>query len=173
MSDLNSWEDDPAVQDDNLSRQTQQMNLNNAPPSGSFRPSANSFQPGAQSFQPGHQYQQYAGYDQYQQYQGQGQGYGYPQYGAQAGYGQYPQGGYGAGYGQGGYNATYGILPTCKQFHALKTNVVLKGNNILAMHSSHKQSRPKTSRLCRYLRSRSDLQTDRWAQQLLGPLISP
>ena len=120
MSDLNSWEDDPAVQDDNLSRQTQQMNLNNAPPAGGFRPSANSFQPGAQSFQPGQQYQQYGGYDQYQQYQGQGQGYGYPQYGAQAGYGQYPQGGYGAGYGQGGYNATYGILSTIKQSHTVK-----------------------------------------------------
>jgi peptide chain release factor subunit 3 len=114
MSDLNSWEDDPAVQDDNLSRQTQQMNLNNAPPSGGFRPSANSFQPGAQSFQPGQQYQQYGGYDQYQQYPGQGQGYGYPQYGAQAGYGQYQQGGYGAGYGQGGYNAAYGIFTAIK-----------------------------------------------------------
>merc|ERR1711939_567038 len=100
MSDLNSWEDDPAAQED-LSSQTQQMNLNNTPqqpqPGGgaaSFRPGANSFQPGAQSFQPGQNFQQYGGYDQsgYQNqnyYQGgQGaQGYGgYPQYGQQGGY---------------------------------------------------------------------------------------
>jgi peptide chain release factor subunit 3 len=109
MSDLNSWEDDPAAQEDNLSRQTQQMNLNNAPQQGGFRVNANTFQPGAQSFQPGQSFQQYGGYDQaqYQQYQQQGYG-GYPQYGAQAGYGQYAQQGY-AGYPQqGGYNAAYG-----------------------------------------------------------------
>jgi peptide chain release factor subunit 3 len=114
MSDLNSWEDDPAAQDDNLSRQAQQMNLNNNPQGGapSFRPGANSFQPGAQSFQPGQNFQQYGGgYDQsgYQQnfYNQQGtQGYGYPQYGGQqGGYQQYPQaGGYSAGYNQGGYS---------------------------------------------------------------------
>ncbi|KAL5317597.1 hypothetical protein ACEPPN_014693 [Leptodophora sp. 'Broadleaf-Isolate-01'] len=116
MSDLNSWEDDPAAQED-LSRQTQQMNLNNTPQqtqqgqgqgggAPSFRPGANAFQPGAQSFQPGQNFQQYGGYDQsgYQNqnyYQGgQGaQGYGgYPQYGGQ-------QGGYNNQYGQGGYNA--------------------------------------------------------------------
>lgn len=123
MSDLNSWEDDPAAQED-LSRQTQQMNLNNTPqqpqPGGgaaSFRPGANSFQPGAQSFQPGQNFQQYGGYDQsgYQNqnfYQGgQGaQGYGgYPQYGQQGGYNnQYAQGGYNAGgYQQPAYNAAY------------------------------------------------------------------
>ncbi|PQE27660.1 eukaryotic peptide chain release factor GTP-binding subunit protein [Rutstroemia sp. NJR-2017a BBW] len=109
MSDLNSWEDDPAAQEDNnLARQTQQMNLNN-PQARTFQPGANSFQPGAQSFQPGQQYQQYGGYDQYgqgfNQYQNQGYG-GYPQYGQQ-GYNQYQQGGYNAGYQQGGYNAGY------------------------------------------------------------------
>ncbi|KUJ23157.1 elongation factor Tu GTP binding domain-containing protein [Mollisia scopiformis] len=117
MSDLNSWEDDPAAQDENLSRQTQQMNLNNQQQQqqgGSFRPGAQSFQPGAQSFQPGQNFQQYGGgYDQYGQnyYNNQGgQGYGgYPQYGQQSGgYNQYQQGGYNAGYNQGGYNQQYG-----------------------------------------------------------------
>ncbi len=118
MSDLNSWEDDPAAQEENLSRQTQQMNLNNNPPQGgAFRPSANSFQPGAQSFQPGQNYQQYGqtGYQNANYYpqqgggQGGGQAYGgYPQYGQQSGYNQYQQGGYNAGYNQGGYNAAYG-----------------------------------------------------------------
>jgi peptide chain release factor subunit 3 len=124
MSDLNSWEDDPAAQDDNLSRQTQQMNINSTPQqggqggAGSFRPGANSFQPGAQSFQPGQSFQQYGGgYDQsgyqqgyYNQQGGQG-GYGYPQYGQQqGGYQQYPQaGGYNAAYNQapGGFNQSY------------------------------------------------------------------
>ncbi|KAJ5051829.1 uncharacterized protein L3040_001600 [Drepanopeziza brunnea f. sp. 'multigermtubi'] len=123
MSDLNSWEDDPAAQED-LSRQTQQMNLNNAsqqPHQGgsSFRAGASTFQPGAQSFQPGQSFQQYGGvYDQtgyqnqnFQQYPQGGQQYGgggYPQYGQQAGYGQYGQygqGGYQTGYQQQGYNA--------------------------------------------------------------------
>ncbi|KAI9712473.1 MAG: hypothetical protein M1812_006889 [Candelaria pacifica] len=113
MSDLNSWEDDPAAQDDNLSRQTQQnLNLNN-PQSNSFRPAVNSFQPGAQSFQPGQQFQQYGGYDQpqYNQYYNQQQGYGgYPQYNqhgyGQGGYAQQQQGSYGDGYNQqySGYN---------------------------------------------------------------------
>lgn len=119
MSDLNSWEDDPAAQED-LSRQTQQMNLNNTPQQqqqggGSFRPGANSFQPGAQSFQPGQNFQQYGAFDQsgyqqggYNQYPQGGQGYGYPQYGQQGGYNQYTQGGYNAGYQQPGYNAGYG-----------------------------------------------------------------
>ncbi|KAI1273918.1 P-loop containing nucleoside triphosphate hydrolase protein [Xylaria sp. FL0933] len=115
MSDLNSWEDDPAAQDDNLSRQTQQMNLNNnnnnnnpaAAPT--FRPGAASFQPTAHSFQPGQQ--SYGGYNQYQQpqqgYYG-GQNY-YPQYGQAGGYGQQYGQGYGnvygqqAGYGNQGY----------------------------------------------------------------------
>ncbi|TRX90835.1 hypothetical protein FHL15_008239 [Xylaria flabelliformis] len=115
MSDLNSWEDDPAAQDDNLSRQTQQMNLNNNNNnSGSnpataptFRPGAASFQPTAHSFQPGQQ--AYGGYSQFQQPQ---QGYYggqnfYPQYGGQAGgYNQQ----YGQGYGQG-YGNIYGQQP--------------------------------------------------------------
>ena len=119
MSDLNSWEDDPALQDENLSRQTQQMNLNNNPQQGgSFRPAANSFQPGAPAFNPAQNFQQYGGaYDQqagYQNYYNQqgGQAYGgYPQYGQQGGYNQFPQGaagGYNAAYNQGGYNQIYG-----------------------------------------------------------------
>ncbi|KAI6708261.1 hypothetical protein PZA11_000383 [Diplocarpon coronariae] len=123
MSDLNSWEDDPAAQED-LSRQAQQLNLNNPPQQpqrggGSFRPGANTFQPGAQSFQPGQSFQPYGAYDQsgyqsqaYNQYnQGGQQGYGggYPQYGHQAGYNnQYAQGGYQGGYQQPAYNAGYG-----------------------------------------------------------------
>ncbi|CZR51875.1 probable translation release factor erf3 [Phialocephala subalpina] len=116
MSDLNSWEDDPAAQDENLSRQTQQMNLNNQQQQqgGSFRPGATSFQPGAQSFQPGQNFQQYGGYDQYGQnynnYQGaqgaQGGYGGYPQYGQQGGYSQYQQAQYGPGYNQG-YSQQY------------------------------------------------------------------
>ncbi|KAF9875958.1 elongation factor Tu GTP binding domain-containing protein [Colletotrichum karsti] len=121
MSNLNSWEDDPAAQDDNLSRQAQQLNLNQQqnPQAGSFRPGASftpgasSFTPGAQSFQPG---QQYGGYppQQYQQYYGQGYGGppgGYPQYGGQQGYNQYGQQGY-TGYQQQqqqqGYQQQYG-----------------------------------------------------------------
>ncbi|EHA49034.1 eukaryotic peptide chain release factor GTP-binding subunit [Pyricularia oryzae 70-15] len=117
MSNLNSWEDDPAAQDENLARQAQQqMNLGRGGQpaqqggfragASTFQPGANSFQPGAQSFQPG---QPYGGgyapqYQQQQQYYG-GQGYG--QYGQQYGgqqqsHGQYGQG-YGSVYGQGGY----------------------------------------------------------------------
>ena len=119
MSNLNSWEDDPAAQDDNLSRQAQQLDLNNQPQpqAGSFRPGANSFQPGAQSFQPGQNFQQYGGgYDQSGGYQNQynqggyqAQGYGgggYPQYGGQQqAYNnqQYPQ----YNQQQGGYNQQY------------------------------------------------------------------
>lgn len=110
MSGLDSWEDDPAAQDDNLSRQAQQ-NLNIGTSNGrttNFTPTANSFQPGAQSFQPGQQYQQYGQYNQqppqYGQYYGQQQQYGggYPQYGQQD-YGQYNQ-----GYQQNGYRSSYG-----------------------------------------------------------------
>lgn len=101
MSGLDSWEDDPAAQDDNLPQQTQQnLNINPQSMRGKpFTPNANTFQPGVQSFQPGQQYQKYGGYDQsqqYGQYYNQQQQYGgtYPQYGQQ-GYGQYNQ-----GYGQ-------------------------------------------------------------------------
>jgi hypothetical protein len=131
MSDLNSWEDDPAAQEENLSRQAQQMNLNNNPQQGgSFRPGASSFQPGAQSFQPGQNFQQYGGgYEQpgYQNYYNTqaGQGYGYPQYGQQGGYNQFPQGGYNAGYNQGGYNQTYGESLTQSHKSRLPRSVAL------------------------------------------------
>lgn len=121
MSGLDSWEDDPAAQEENLSRQTQQMNLNNnqqqqqqqQQQGGSFRPGASSFTPGAQSFQPGQNFQQYGGYDQagYQNpnyYNNQAaQGYNYPQYGQQGGYPPFQQGGYNAAYSQPGYNQGY------------------------------------------------------------------
>ena len=110
MSGLDSWEDDPAAQEDDLARQTQQnLNINgHQSQAHRFAPGAASFQPGAQSFQPGQQYQQYGGYPQYGQQQSYGQynqqqQYGaYPQYGQQQGYGHYNQ-----GYGQQqqqGYN---------------------------------------------------------------------
>ena len=92
MSGLDSWEDDPSAQDENLTRQTQQ----------SLNVGANTFQPGAQSFQPGQQYQQYGAFNQPQhnQYYNQQQPYagGYPQYGQQN-YGQYGQ--------QANYNSNY------------------------------------------------------------------
>ncbi|KAL9586072.1 MAG: hypothetical protein Q9203_003995 [Teloschistes exilis] len=102
MSGLDSWEDDPAAQDEDLSRRTQQ-NLHIDQQNGQgiqFTPQARSFQPGAQSFQPGQPFQQYNQTQQPQQY---GQYYnpqwnGYPQY-QQQGYGQYNQS-YGQGYGQ-------------------------------------------------------------------------
>lgn len=76
-----SWED-AAAQDEELSRQTQNMNIN----ANAFRPGVASFQPGAASFQPGQSYQQYNGYQ--QPYGGYGQQQGYNQYQ------QYPQQGY-------------------------------------------------------------------------------
>ena len=108
-----SWEDDPAAQDENLARQAQQqMNIGGQQGQGGFRPGAASFQPTAQTFQPG-QAQGFGGAGGYGQYQQQqyygGQGY-YPQYGGQQAFGQYgqqhPQQGYGGvyGQGQGGYN---------------------------------------------------------------------
>ncbi|KAF1854192.1 hypothetical protein Lal_00008445 [Lupinus albus] len=108
MATPNSWEDDPAAQDENLAQQAQQqLNMNNpAPAQGGFRPGIASFQPGAASFQPGQAYGGYAPqYQQQQQQQYYQQGY-YPQYGAQQGYNQYNQG-YGGynnqGYAGGGY----------------------------------------------------------------------
>ncbi|KAI5299183.1 translation termination factor GTPase eRF3, partial [Ascosphaera pollenicola] len=105
MSGFESWEDDPAAQDENLSRQTQQsLNLNNAQ-APSFTPGAAAFTPGAPAFTPGQQYGGY-GYQQYPQYQ---QGYyqqpAYGQYNQQY-YNQYqnqytaPQQGYQQGYQQ-------------------------------------------------------------------------
>ena len=102
MSGLDSWEDDQDAQED-LSRRTQQMNMNGRQQQGgNFQAGANTFTPGAQSFQP-QQYQQYG-------YQQGGYG-GYPQYGQQQGYGQqgYGQQGYGQqGYGQQGYGQNQG-----------------------------------------------------------------
>lgn len=96
-----SWEDE-------LSRQTDNVNLNSRQPQGpSLRAGATTFQPGAATFQPGQSYQQYGGYQaQYGQYGQQTHG-GYPPYDQQ----QYPQ--YGtysqqpAAYSQM-YNAQYG-----------------------------------------------------------------
>lgn len=116
MSNLNSWEDDPSAQDENLSRQAQQqLNMNPQNPGAqSFRPGVSSFQPGAQSFQPG---QGYGGgfapqYQQQQYYQQQQGGY-YQQYGGNQGYNQYNQSqgqgqGYGGGFSQGYNNQQYG-----------------------------------------------------------------
>lgn len=78
-----SWED-AAAQDEELSRQAQNMNIN----ANAFRPGATSFQPGASSFQPGQQYQQY---NDYQQQQPQQQYGGYGQRQAFNQYQQYPQ----------------------------------------------------------------------------------
>lgn len=108
MSGLDSWEDDPATQDENLARQTnQQLNMNPRGATGTnYSPGAPSFQPGAASFQPGQPYQQYGGYGQSQQY---GQFYGQQpqQYGSQ--YPQYGQnyGQYGQNYSQQSYNQGY------------------------------------------------------------------
>lgn len=116
MSDLNSWEDDPAAQDENLARQAQQqLNMGNPqqPQGGSFRPGVASFQPMAQSFQPGQAYGSggnFAPQYQQQQYYG-GQQYAPPQqYGAQqAAYGQYNNQGYAGVYGQqSNHNQGYG-----------------------------------------------------------------
>ncbi|KAL1964748.1 hypothetical protein VTN77DRAFT_6615 [Rasamsonia byssochlamydoides] len=92
-----NWEDE-------LSKQTEGVNLNGGRPTlqaqaPTFRPGAPAFQPGAPAFHPGQPYQQYGGYPQYAQY-GQ-QGY-YPAYDQQA-YGQY------GAYAQqpGNYNQIY------------------------------------------------------------------
>ncbi|KAK3994579.1 P-loop containing nucleoside triphosphate hydrolase protein [Cladorrhinum sp. PSN332] len=103
-----SWEDDPAAQDDSLARQTQQMNLGNQ--AGGFRAGAASFQPGAASFTPGQSFGAGGYASQYgqQQYYGGQQGY-YPQYGGQQQQQQPPQQGYGQQYGQQqGYGGVYG-----------------------------------------------------------------
>lgn len=105
MSGLDSWEDDPAAQEDsNLQKQTQNLNINDQV--NTFRPGATSFQPGASTFQPSQQFQQYNPYAQQQYGYGQHQGYGgYPQYGQQD-FSQYnqPQRHQQAG----GYNQNYG-----------------------------------------------------------------
>ncbi|KAK4249551.1 P-loop containing nucleoside triphosphate hydrolase protein [Corynascus novoguineensis] len=100
-----SWEDDPAAQDENLARQAQQqMNIGaQQAQGGGFRPGAASFQPTAHTFQPGApSFNVGGGYGQYQQPYYGGQGY-YPQYGGQQNFGQYGQQGYGGVYGQGNF----------------------------------------------------------------------
>ncbi|KAL2021285.1 hypothetical protein VTK56DRAFT_7364 [Thermocarpiscus australiensis] len=109
MSNIqDSWEDDPAAQDESLARQTQQqMNIGGQQTQGGFRPGAAAFQPTAQTFQPGQAYGG-PGYMPYQQQYYGGQGY-YPQYGGQQqAFAQYGQQGYGAVYGQPAPNAGYG-----------------------------------------------------------------
>ncbi|CAK7221931.1 translation termination factor GTPase eRF3 [Sporothrix curviconia] len=118
MSHLNSWEDDPSAQDDNLARQAQQMNLGGGRGGsagrggrGGFQPGAATFQPGASSFQPGQPYGNnfVPQYQQQQQYYGQGYG-GYQQYGQQQqqqSYDQYGNQQYG-GYAQQGYQPQQG-----------------------------------------------------------------
>ncbi|KAL8650446.1 MAG: hypothetical protein Q9210_003825 [Variospora velana] len=104
MSGLDSWEDDPAAQEEDLTRRTQQsLHINQQNGQGiQFAPQARSFQPGAQAFQPGQPFQQYnqtQAPQQYDHYYNAQRSYGdYPQY-SQQGYGQYNQG-YGQGYGQ-------------------------------------------------------------------------
>src|SRR5687768_10326930 len=119
MSNLNSWEDDPSAQDENLSRQAQQQLNMNPNAQGGFRANVATFQPGAASFQPG----QYSGagfqpqYQQQQYYQQQGY-YGQQYSGGAAPqqnfnqYGQQYGGGFSQGYNQQqqGYGKTTGIL---------------------------------------------------------------
>lgn len=141
MSNLNSWEDDPAAQDENLAQQTQQMNLGNNQAQGGFRPGASTFTPGAASFQPGQAYGAGYGQPQYQQgYYGtqQQQGY-YSQYGGQQGYNQYGQAGYGNvyGQGQGQYNQGYGTntLPVSrKSLWEQEADVVVQASNTRAIN---------------------------------------
>lgn len=101
-----SWEDE-------LSRQTEGVNLNNAQQgqapgfhaaAASFQPGAASFVPGAPAFVPGQQYEPYGAFPQYGQYGG--------GYGAYGGYGGYdPQQAYGqyGAYAQqpGGFNQAF------------------------------------------------------------------
>ena len=105
--DLESWEDDPSVREDEISRQARNLHINQQNNQGmNFRPNAS-----AASFQPGQstpQYGQYAQYGQsYGQQQQQQQQYGgaYPQYNPQ-GYNQYSQ-----GYGQNSYGQSYSQQP--------------------------------------------------------------
>lgn len=132
MSGLDSWEDDPAAQDDNLSRQAQQnLNLNGPGRGSSLAPGATTFQPGAQSFQPGQQYQQYGGYDasqQYGQYYNQQQpqyGVHFPQY-AQQNYGQYNQGNDQQQKYNQGYNSQQGYQQQQQQIQPQKIPMIAK-----------------------------------------------
>lgn len=150
MSGLDSWEDDPTAQDEDLSRQTQQ-NLNINPQqngrTSNFTPGASTFQPGAQSFQPGQQYQQYGAYDQSQQYgqyynqQHQQPQYGaaYPQYGQQS-YGQFNQGYAPQSYGvqQSGYGQQQGY----QQHPQTQQNQTFRNPPVIAKRPTPTDSTP-------------------------------
>jgi peptide chain release factor subunit 3 len=120
MSNLNSWEDDPAAQDENLARQAQQRLNLNQPNQGhqfSVNAAAAAFQPQAQAFQPG---QFNYGQQQYQQQYYQ-QGY-YPQYGGAQNTSYDPSQGYQqAGYGQNFGTSSYRLSPASA--HHLKHQV--------------------------------------------------
>ncbi|EPE05015.1 eukaryotic peptide chain release factor gtp-binding subunit [Ophiostoma piceae UAMH 11346] len=122
MSHLNSWEDDPSAQDENLARQAQQMNLGGgrgggAPGGGrgGFHAAASTFTPGAATFNPGQPYgsgfvPQYQPQQQQQQYYNQNyNGYQQQPQQPQQGFDQYANQGYGNVYGgnQGGYNNNF------------------------------------------------------------------
>jgi peptide chain release factor subunit 3 len=156
MSNLNSWEDDPSAQDENLARRAQQqLNVNpgqaQGQGQGGFRPSIASFQPGAQSFQPGQQYgggyaNQYQQQQQQQQYYQQGY---YPQYGQQQqGLNQYNQGGVGGGFSQG-YNQGYGTqsLPAFPFVHVNQSNCIFKQEDIPNTANSKVRRTSKPHRL--------------------------
>lgn len=131
-----SWEDE-------LSRQTEGVNLNTSaqqpsqapsfhPGAASFSPGAASFTPGAAAFVPGQPYQ-YGGFPQYGQYQ---QGYGgYPAYDQQA-FGQYGQ--YGGAYTQnpGGYNQGYNA-----QYGGYRNNDNNNNSNNNKFQQAHQQPR--------------------------------
>lgn len=110
-----SWEDE-------LSRQTENVNLGGNNPSN-LHAQAPAFHPNAPAFQPGQPYQQY-GYPQYQQY---GQGYGYPAYGQQ-GYDQY-----------GAYAQQPG------QFNQIYNNQYGGYNNQFQQQQQQQQPRPQQS----------------------------
>ncbi|KAL8690878.1 MAG: hypothetical protein Q9218_003771 [Villophora microphyllina] len=152
MSAPDSWEDDPAAQDEDLSRKTQQ-NLHIDQQNGQgiqFTPQARSFQPGAQTFQPGQPYQQYNPSYQYNQYYNT-QYSGHPQQQQQQGYGQYNQG-FGQNYGQQTGYAQQGYQSQQPQYQQpMKTPIIAKrptGNdstNTAPAAPAPKSAQPKSS----------------------------
>ena len=106
MSGLDSWEDDPAAQEETLAQQTQQnLNIKGQQGRGSnLTANAQTFRPGAPSFQPGQPFQQNSDYGS-SQYYGQYYNQQQPQYGGQPQqYGQQDYAQYNQGYGsQHGY----------------------------------------------------------------------
>ncbi|KAL8833767.1 MAG: hypothetical protein Q9170_004100 [Blastenia crenularia] len=103
MSGLDSWEDDPAAQEEDLNRKTQQnLHINQQNGQGiQYTPQAKSFQPEAQSFQPGRPYQQYGQHQTPQQYN-----HYYNAQRTNPDYSEYPQQSHGQ-YDQG-YDQPYG-----------------------------------------------------------------